>query len=118
MPPRGILDDIRSVVLLYPYCGHLNGTANAPWEATPPILAILAESDSVISTPMCLEMLAELQANSDNVEVVVFAGADHGFDQRVRSPLSSLTFDQALRDRAAVLVDEFVPDVSQSKVAN
>ncbi len=108
LPPETILDQISRMVLLYPYCGILNATGSVPWHQAPEGLVILAENDSVISTPDCLTKLGKLQARGDDLDVVVIADADHAFDQQNRSALSRKTFDEGQRQQAVTLVDTFL----------
>ena len=95
-------------MVLYPYCGALNGADRGDWTAAPPLLMILAAEDRIVSTPDCEAMAAALRARGARVEVTVLAGADHGFDQAERSALSPLTFDPALRADAAAAVTAFL----------
>ena len=106
--PARLLAGLDAVVLLYPYCGLLNGADSGDWSAAPPILMILAARDRIVSTPACRDMAARLHARGARIEVVVLPGADHAFDQRDRSALSPLSFDAALSDRAAQEVTAFL----------
>lgn len=106
--PARLLQKLDAVVLLYPYCGLLNGADKGDWTATPPILMILAAEDRIISTPDCEDMANRLRQRGARIEVVVLPDADHAFDQQERAPLSFLSFDAALRDRAAAMVNAFL----------
>ena len=105
---RDRLNDLDAVVLLYPYCGLLNGADAGDWSATPPILMILAAEDRIVSTPACQEMAARLRARGAQIELVVLPEADHAFDQRERAAMSPLSFNVAQRDHAALKVDAFL----------
>lgn len=105
--PARLLNDLDAVVLLYPYCGLLNGADAGDWSATPPILMILAAEDRIVSTPACQEMAARLRARGAQIELVVLPEADHAFDQRERAAMSPLSFNVAQRDHAALKVDAF-----------
>lgn len=106
--PAQLLKRLDAVVLLYPYCGLLNGADKGDWTAAPPILMILAANDSIISTPACADMAARLRDRGARIEVEILPDADHAFDQRERAALSLLSFDAALRARAARAVDGFL----------
>lgn len=108
-PPR-LLQRLEAVILLYPYCGLLNGADEGDWAAAPPVLMILAAEDRIVSTPACLDLADRLRARGARISVRVLTGADHAFDQRERAVLSPLTFDAALRDRAAQEIDAFLSE--------
>lgn len=107
-PPDALMDTVSAVVLLYPYCGVLNAAASDRWDAAVPTLMILAENDSIVSTPACLSRADALRRGGAPIETLVLPGADHGFDQRERSWLSTLAFDVVLRDRAREAVFGFL----------
>lgn len=107
-PPADLLSRVSGVVLLYPYCGVLNGAETAGWQATPPALMILGGKDSIVSTPACLDRAGRLQGAGAAIETLVLPDADHGFDQQERSALSSLRFEPALRDVAETRVRDFL----------
>ncbi|PRY19769.1 dienelactone hydrolase [Aliiruegeria haliotis] len=106
--PDMLLAHVSALVVLYPYCGALNGADAISWPDRPPLLMILAENDSIVSTPNCLEAAATLRQGGASVTSVVLAGADHGFDQRERSVLSSLKLDADLRDQATRDIADFL----------
>ena len=69
---------------------------------------VLAAEDSIVSTPSCLERAAELRRSGATVENAVIPDADHAFDQREKSPLSTLPFDPGRRATARQIVEEFL----------
>ncbi|WP_026381807.1 dienelactone hydrolase family protein [Afifella pfennigii] len=107
-PPDELLRTVSALVLLYPYCGRLNGAEPESWNGAPPTLMILAEKDSIVDTQACLSRAAALGQTTATVETAVIAGADHGFDQRDKSVLSSLVFDADKRDSALGTMREFL----------
>ncbi|HRO15217.1 MAG TPA: dienelactone hydrolase family protein [Paracoccus sp. (in: a-proteobacteria)] len=106
--PARLLQGLDAVILLYPYCGLLNGADDGDWTAAPPILMVLAAEDRIVSTPACEDMAVRLRERGARIEVAILPGADHGFDQRERAALSVLSFDPDLRDRAADEVNAFL----------
>ena len=103
-----MLRDLEAVILLYPYCGLLNGADAGDWTGAPPILMVLAAEDRIVSTPDCESMAARLRERGARVAVEVLPDADHGFDQQDRAAFSALRFDAGLRDRAAAAIDTFL----------
>ncbi|MFS4439548.1 dienelactone hydrolase family protein [Paracoccaceae bacterium GXU_MW_L88] len=106
--PATMLARIDAAVLLYPYCGLLNGADEGDWSGAPPLLMILAENDEIISTPACLALADRLTALGADIETVVIPEVGHGFDQQDRALFSTLTYDIAARDRAADLIADFL----------
>ncbi len=107
-PPAELLSGIRGAVLLYPYCGALNGAARSSWVSAPPMLMILGGRDSIVSTPACRKLAEVLEGKGARIALREFPEADHGFDQREKSFLSSLVFDAGLRARARGEVGAFL----------
>ncbi|MFT4014187.1 MAG: dienelactone hydrolase [Paracoccus sp. (in: a-proteobacteria)] len=107
-PRQELAGQIGPVVLLYPYCGLLNGGAAATWPRQARGLMILAQEDSITNPRPCREMAGDLRAKGSDLRDVTLAGVDHGFDQRERSSLSPLEFDAAARARATALVQDFL----------
>ncbi|MFC0813076.1 dienelactone hydrolase family protein [Paracoccus panacisoli] len=104
-PPADLARRIDRVVLLYPYCGALNGAEAGDWSAAPPILMVLGSEDRVISTPDCTAMAEALRRRGADIRVIELPGIDHGFDQAERSALSPLKLVPEAREatRRAVL---------------
>jgi dienelactone hydrolase len=107
-PPDALLLRVSAVGLRYPYCGLLTGADGAHWRDAPPTLMGLAEHASLVSTPSCLERAEELRRAGAVVATTVIPDADHGFDQRQKSPLSLLPFDAQQRDAAREAVEAFL----------
>ncbi|MTH62733.1 dienelactone hydrolase family protein [Paracoccus shanxieyensis] len=107
--PRADLQaQIGPVVLLYPYCGLISGAGAAHWPAQAHGLMLLAQHDSIVDSAACRTMTAKLVAQGADLKAVTLPGVDHGFDQSERSALSPLKFDARARDRAAMLVADFM----------
>jgi dienelactone hydrolase len=107
-PPERLLEQVTALVLLYPYCGFLNGADKTIWPSELPVLMVLAEDDTIVDVDDCLSMAVTLRKWGGSIETEVLAGAGHGFDQQEKSPLSSLNFDAAVRDNAQTLVETFL----------
>jgi dienelactone hydrolase len=74
-PLRGVVGS----VLFFPWCSF-GARAPGDWSSKAPVLLLLAERDSVVSTTDCLETADALRARGVPVESEVLAGVDHGFD--------------------------------------
>jgi len=107
-PPETLKGRVATMVLLYPYCGVLNGAEADLWTGAPPSLFVLAEDDSIVSAPDCVDRAEAYRRTGAEIETVVLADADHGFDQRDRSILSTLAFDAAQTEIARQAVERFL----------
>lgn len=107
-PPAELAARLGPVVLLYPYCGLLSGAGDARWPAQVRGLMILGDKDSVTDPRQCRDMARKLSDHGATIKVVTLKDADHGFDQKDRSVLSSLRFDAGLTASATALVDGFL----------
>lgn len=114
LPPGELAAKLGPVILLYPYCGMLSGAGDAVWPKNARGLMILAERDSIVDPQQCREMAEGLQALGASLQVETLAGADHGFDQKDHSVLSTLHFDAGLTDQARAMILPFVRDYPAS----
>lgn len=107
-PPTALHDRIAAAIVIYPYCGVLNGAAEGDWSDMPPILMILAGQDELKVTPACQRMAEDLRARGATLELVMYDDAGHGFEQEERAPLSMLIFRPELREAATAEVTAFL----------
>jgi dienelactone hydrolase len=107
-PPREALARVSALVLLYPYCGRLNGAWAEGWQGAPPAMMVLSQRDQVVSAPACAERAEAFRTTGAEVELEVIADANHGFDQAEKATFSSLPFNAAQRAQAAEEVAEFL----------
>lgn len=105
---RSLRSQIGPVVLLYPYCGLISGAASGRWPDQARGLMILSQNDTITDSAACRTMAGQLAEQGANLKTVTLPGVNHGFDQKERSALSPLQFDQRARDRARMLVDDFM----------
>jgi dienelactone hydrolase len=107
-PPADIAAQVGPVILLYPYCGLLSRAGGSAWPMPARGLMLLAQNDSITSPQDCRAMAQGLHGKGAALRVLTLPGTDHGFDQQERSALSPLQFDARSRDRAGMLVDDFL----------
>ncbi len=76
----------RAAVALYPGCGmeHVKDR----WVRYAPVLMLIAADDDEVSPARCQELAARSGAGGAPLEVVVYEGAEHGFDDPGRSKQS------------------------------
>ncbi|WBU56111.1 dienelactone hydrolase family protein [Paracoccus sediminicola] len=106
--PQQLLARVGAAVVLYPYCGALNGAAEGDWSMMPPVLMVIAAEDELGLTEDCVAMAEALQDRGATVETPVYEGAGHGFDQKERAAFSVLEYRPDLRARAAADVAGFL----------
>lgn len=101
---------IRKIVLFYPYCGTASMSANAEVFAGPDYLFLLVSGDTIASDRPCLALSDRMRAEGASVEVEVFDGVTHSFDQEAKNLFSSLEFDPEATKRAYQKTVEFLSD--------
>jgi dienelactone hydrolase len=115
LPPGAPADPLAGVagaILLYPYCGQANRARRAGWTRPLPTLFVLAEDDVIAPSGLCLAIAERLSAAGLPVEVVLFDGVTHGFDQQDRSALSPLVFDEAATAEAMAAARAFLAETA------
>ncbi len=85
--PRDGSTDFRSAVTFYPSCRRLHDTA---WSARVPTLILVGSADDWTPAVICQQMVAGARDRSARVQIVVYPGAQHGFD-RANSPIKLRT---------------------------
>jgi len=105
--PPDPLRGVAGVVVFYPWCGF-GSRAPGHWSIDAPSLLILAENDTVVSTPDCLETADQLRSHGAAIETEVVPDVDHGFDAfDTRGDFPS-HFDEAATERAHDRVLDFI----------
>jgi dienelactone hydrolase len=86
-PPEGLdrmpgdaLAGVRSVILVYPWCGFLSRAHGHDLPGEPPVFALLAGDDVIASPEACANLFAEQNAAGARVDWQVLDGVTHAFD--------------------------------------
>jgi dienelactone hydrolase len=108
--PADPLDGVAGVILLYPYCGQANRARRTPWTRPVPTLFVLAEDDRIAPSGFCLDIADRLSAAGLPVQILLFDGVTHGFDQQDRSALSPLEFNEQATTEALAAARDFLAD--------
>lgn len=85
-------------------------SANAEVFAGPDYLFLLVSGDTIASDRPCLALSDRMRAEGASVEVEVFDGVTHSFDQEAKNLFSSLEFDPEATKRAYQKTVEFLSD--------
>ena len=70
------------VVAVYPYCGRGAWSRFEAWDPAPPALALIAGADTVVDAEECARLFQKMKSAGGEVELVVYEGVDHVFDDR------------------------------------
>jgi len=105
---RDGLAGVRAAVLFYPYCGELSQAARTGWRSSVPMLFLLVAGDAIADEADCLQLADRQRGAGAPVEVEVFDGVTHGFDQVEKSALSTLGYDADATARALALTTRFL----------
>lgn len=111
--PEGVsrdrmLDGLVGQILLYPYCGPANRARKGGWSWPSPSLFLLARNDTIAPAEDCQDVISRLIVSGMPVEVEVFEGVTHGFDQQEKAPLSMLDYDPEATERALAIGRRFL----------
>jgi len=94
--------EIEGAILFYPHCGLGALSRLRDWRQTPPVLALIAGSDTIVDGDQCIDYF-ETQKNAGYpVDLVVYEDADHIFDDpTVRETYPQFYNEDAAKDAAA-----------------
>lgn len=81
--------------VLYPYCGPGSRAARAGWPDGILVTMILVEDDRITGEEPCEDLAQRMRDTGRTVDLSIARGVTHGFDQKERSALSALEFDEA-----------------------
>ncbi len=111
------LQGVVGAILVYPYCGAANRARRVGWRFPAPALFLLAGNDVIAPAEDCLAVAEVLEAAGAPVEVRVFPGVTHGFDQEKRAPFSLLEFDAEATAEALAIAGAFLDRVGVARGA-
>jgi dienelactone hydrolase len=112
------LAGVRAAVLFYPYCGPLSLAAQTERLAPVPLLFLLVEGDRIAAETECTALAETRRAGGTPVEVEVFEGVTHGFDQADKAPLSALAYDPEATERAVTRTLDFLQARADMRAAS
>ena len=106
-PDPDLLDNVRALVLAYPYCGPGALTQLRPWRRTPPALAFVGERDRVAHPDLCRRAFRQAVRSGASVETWFPPTASHAFDEETAGA-SVFRFDAAVFAEARQRVAGFL----------
>ncbi len=80
------LPQIEAAILFYPYCGLGARSRFAGWTQEPKVLALIAGEDEVVDAAQCIAYFEKREREGDALEMVVYPGANHVFDDPFLEP--------------------------------
>ncbi len=99
-PPADLMDNLAGVYLTYPYCGFPSRAPSHGWARTPPTEFVRAERDTVAKAEPCDKALEEMRNSGVPLDVEVFSGVTHAFDESDQTEGSSYVYDPVATARA------------------
>lgn len=91
---------VEGVYFTYPFCAFPAQGARRDWTWRGDVRFVFAENDTVQNAVGCLPMLERARRAGSKVEMEIFPGVTHAFDERVKSADSTFGFDPAQTARA------------------
>lgn len=92
--------DVEGVYFAYPYCAFpaQGGRRDWPWKGL--VRFVFAELDTVQPAAGCLSLMDRARQGGSKVDMEIFPGVTHAFDERVSSSDSTFRFDPVATARA------------------
>lgn len=111
------LAGVKSVVVVYPYCGKEPAQTLAAWPRELRLLMLLAGNDTTVGTARCESLAHAQRARGHAIDVHIYPDAEHGYDIE---PALIFGYDQrydesAARDTRARIID-FLDDTLARRV--
>lgn len=94
------LDEVEGIYFTYPYCGFVAQGGRRDWIWRGAVRMVFAERDTVQPEKGCMPMAERARKAGSKVEIVLYPGVTHAFDERVKSADSTFKFDDAATARA------------------
>ncbi|MEL7028541.1 MAG: dienelactone hydrolase family protein [Pseudomonadota bacterium] len=99
-PETDALASVAGVYLTYPYCGFPARTPNRDWPRAPRASVLLVENDTVAKREPCDKAFARMQASGVKLDLEVFDGVTHAFDESDHTDDSEFVYDGSAAKRA------------------
>ncbi len=77
---------ISGTILFYPYCGMGALSRFRPWTQNPETLVFVAGADKMVPAKACISYFGKRRSGGDPIDLVIYAGADHVFDDPFLEP--------------------------------
>ncbi len=114
-PPRGALAAVDGVYLTYPYCGFGSRTNKRRWEKAPAVSIVVVEGDTVSSPESCSNAFANIRKSGVTLDIEMFTGVTHAFDESDQTPKSKFVYDKAAAARAHRRFGDFLDSVQDAE---
>jgi dienelactone hydrolase len=108
---------IDGVILFYPYCGIGSLSRFRKWNQTPPTLALIAGGDTIVDAQQCIAFFNKTSAKGVPVNVTVYPGAEHVFDDPFLEPDYIDWYNEAFLEDAKKRYSAFLDNVALDNVA-
>ena len=92
--PANVWSGVKGIMLIYPYCGFPALTRERGWATTDiPVQALLVENDAIANEKASLAALEKARANGAQIDIDVWPGVTHAFDEEEHAPGSRLRYN-------------------------
>lgn len=78
--------DLDGVVLFYPHCGAGALSRFRPWRQSPPTIAFVAGSDTIVEADKCIKLVDRKTRKGAPIDLTVYPDAQHVFDDPFLEP--------------------------------
>lgn len=109
-PDPTLRDEVKALVLAYPYCGPGALSQLRPWRAAPPVFGFVGEGDRVAHPGLCRRAFRTAERAGARVETWFPPGATHAFDE-FDNAVARFRFDPAAFDEARSRTTAFLTEV-------
>jgi dienelactone hydrolase len=104
---------IAGAILIYPYCGRgAWSRAAGNWPRPLPALALIAGDDHEVDPRECPKVIKTLNARGAKIDLHVFEGADHVFDDAFLAPRDQHLYNAEAHAEATALYREFLDKIA------
>lgn len=116
--PAGIEDggsgqvDPAGLITIYPYCGPGTWSKAIGWRQSPKTLALIAGADTVVDPKECPVVMSKLQEKGADIEMHVYDGIDHVFDDPFLDPEYQYYYDEKTHQDAEAKYRQFLETIA------
>lgn len=104
--------DIAGAILVYPYCGLGAWTRLDGWRKPVPALALVAGADTVVDPAACPKVFEQLKEDGADIDLVIYPGADHVFDDPFLAPKDRHMYDAEAHADATRRYETFLAEIA------
>lgn len=97
---RDVFAPVSGVYLTYPYCGFPSRARRLGWARAVPTSVVVAENDTLAKAQDCNKAFEKMRRSGVEIDIEVFEGVTHAFDESDHIEGSRLIYDPAAAAKA------------------